>query len=1356
MKSICTAFLIFLILLFFSCTQHQINNDKKIITPQVFGIVMDADTIKPPKIIIAGLPKTIIIPRNNKLLKPQLTVSPNAHFTNFNTEQGLALSSIGCGYYDKTGNLWLGTYGGGVSKYDGKSFINFTTAQGLANNNVVSITEDKTGNLWFGTYGGGVSKYDGKSFTNFTTALGLANNTVLNITEDKIGNLWFGTYGGGVSKYDGNRVDAIERGDTIAQRTQQDLKRINGKLVKSFTNFTTAQGLTNNTVRSIIEDKTGNLWFGTFGGGVSKYDGNRVEAIERGDTIAQRTQQDLEKINGKLVKTFTNFTTADGLANNTVFSIIEDKVGNLWFGTDGGGVSKYDGNRVESIERGDTIAQRTQQDLKKINGKLVKSFTNFTTADGLANNTVFSITEDKTGNFWFGTDGGGVSKYDGKSFTNFTTAQGLANNTVWSITEDKTGNLWFGTDGGGVSKYEGISFTNFTTDQGLANNTVFSITEDKTGNLWFGTDGGGVSKYDGNRVEAIARGDKMAQRTQQDLKKINGKLVKSFINFTTAQGLANNTILNITEDKTGNLWFGTQGGGISKYDGNRVDAIERGDTIAQQTQQDLKKINGKLVKSFTNFTTAQGLTNNNVRCIFEDKIGNLWFGTYGGGVSKYDGNRVEAIERGDTIAQRTQQNLKKINGKLVKSYTNFTTAQGLANNNVRSITEDKDGNLWFGTQGGGVSKYDGKTFTNFTTAQGLANNNVFSITEDKTGNLWFGTQNGLCYFVVGGAILSTTKFQEKNKKSNKERVGLEIKNYTIANGLPDNFITQVLQLPNGKIAVGTNAGITVFNPGLPLDANNKLSGLEIFNGSTGYPIKDVNVGQNCMYLDRKGIIWAGTGEGKISLVRFDYNAVNHKLNAPTVVIQNVKLNEQNICYYTLDSKTDTAALPQQEMLTYNRTLTAQERDSIKKQFKGIKFDGITSFYPLPQNLILPYKHNNITIEYNCVEVSNHFMVNYQYMLEGYDNDWSPVLKKQEATYGNINEGTYTFKLKAQSPDGIWCEPTTYTFTVLPPWWRTWWMYTVYGILVITLIVLIIWWNGRKLKARAIELTEQVKKATITIIKQKEIVEEQKKVVEKKHKEITDSINYAERIQRALLASKKLLDENLTSTGPANRDYFILFKPKDVVSGDFYWATKLSNNNFVLVNADSTGHGVPGAIMSIVNIACLDKAVTQGITSPELLLNETRRLVIENLKNDGSAEGGKDGMDGSLLSFDFKNNILHCASANNPVWIIRGNELIEIKADRLPIGKHDRDNIPFTLHTLNLQKGDVVYTLTDGFPDQFGGANGKKFKHKPLQNLLLAMANEPMETQKQKLNDVFDKWKGNMEQVDDVCLIGIRV
>ncbi len=270
-----------------------------------------------------------------------------------------------------------------------------------------------------------------------------------------------------------------------------------------------------------------------------------------------------------------------------------------------------------------------------------------------------------------------------------------------------------------------------------------------------------------------------------------------------------------------------------------------------------------------------------------------------------------------------------------------------------------------------------------------------------------------------------------------------------------------------------------------------------------------------------------------------------------------------------------------------------------------------------------------------------------------------------------------------------------------------------------------------------------------ISEQKLLVEIQKEIVEEKHKEITDSINYAERIQRALLASKKILDENLNN-------YFVLFKPKDIVSGDFYWATKLSNGNFVLVTADSTGHGVPGAIMSILNIACVKEAVTKGILSPDLLLNETRKLIIENLKNDGTIDGGKDGMDASILSFDFKNNLLQSASANNPIWIIRNKEFIEVKADRMPVGKHENDKMSFTLQTHTLQKGDLVYSFTDGYADQFGGLSGKKFKYKKLLELLLSNSDEQMEIQKQKLDSVFNEWKGNLEQVDDMCIIGVRI
>ena len=269
-----------------------------------------------------------------------------------------------------------------------------------------------------------------------------------------------------------------------------------------------------------------------------------------------------------------------------------------------------------------------------------------------------------------------------------------------------------------------------------------------------------------------------------------------------------------------------------------------------------------------------------------------------------------------------------------------------------------------------------------------------------------------------------------------------------------------------------------------------------------------------------------------------------------------------------------------------------------------------------------------------------------------------------------------------------------------------------------------------------------------VIERTEEVVRQRHIVEEKHKEITDSINYAERIQRSFLATKELLDENL-------KDHFVFFKPKDIVSGDFYFAEKLTNNNFLLATADSTGHGVPGAIMSLLNITSLEKAI-ENQDQPSDILNTTRKIIIERLKKDGSVEGGKDGMDCSVICFDFKKKKIIVSAANNPVWIVRGSETIEIKPDKMPVGKHDKQDVSFTQQTIDIKKGDVIYTLTDGFSDQFGGSLGKKFMSKKLRELLSKNAHLPMEEQRTILENTFISWVGDLEQIDDVTLIGVRV
>jgi len=325
---------------------------------------------------------------------------------------------------------------------------------------------------------------------------------------------------------------------------------------------------------------------------------------------------------------------------------------------------------------------------------------------------------------------------------------------------------------------------------------------------------------------------------------------------------------------------------------------------------------------------------------------------------------------------------------------------------------------------------------------------------------------------------------------------------------------------------------------------------------------------------------------------------------------------------------------------------------------------------------------------------------------------------------------------------------------------------IIGFLIILIFSIIIYRLFIQKKLANVILSQQKEEISAQrdeIETQRDLVTEQKEHIEEIHKEVTDSINYAERIQRSFLATKELLDENLNPSLRGTKqsfedetNYFVFFKPKDVVSGDFYWAGKLNNGNFALATADSTGHGVPGAIMSILNISSIEKAIEQGICEPSEILNHTRKTIIDRLKKDGSLEGGKDGMDASLICFDYENQKLTYSAANNPIWIIRENNLIELAHDKMPIGKHDKDQISFTQNEFQLQKGDVIYTLTDGFQDQFGGLKTKKFMTKNLKQLLIANCQLPMSEQKNILEKTLIEWIGDGEQIDDITILGIKI
>jgi serine phosphatase RsbU (regulator of sigma subunit) len=263
------------------------------------------------------------------------------------------------------------------------------------------------------------------------------------------------------------------------------------------------------------------------------------------------------------------------------------------------------------------------------------------------------------------------------------------------------------------------------------------------------------------------------------------------------------------------------------------------------------------------------------------------------------------------------------------------------------------------------------------------------------------------------------------------------------------------------------------------------------------------------------------------------------------------------------------------------------------------------------------------------------------------------------------------------------------------------------------------------------------------------IQKQKNELAEKNKEITDSIQYAKKIQTALLASDELFENNFD-------DYFILYKPKDIVAGDFYWA-QLFDSKVLIVTADCTGHGVPGAFMSLLGVSFLNEiTIEKGIIQPNKVFDALRNNIIKALNASNKNADTKDGMDAVLCSFDKITYEMEFVCANNPVWIIRDKELIEFKPDKMPIGKSYGDEKPFSLFKTQLKKGDVVYTLTDGFGDQFGGEKGKKFKDKQLKEALTNIKHLDLRKQKQFLDDLIENWKGSLEQVDDILLIAVKV
>lgn len=448
--------------------------------------------------------------------------------------------------------------------------------------------------------------------------------------------------------------------------------------------------------------------------------------------------------------------------------------------------------------------------------------------------------------------------------------------------------------------------------------------------------------------------------------------------------------------------------------------------------------------------------------------------------------------------------------------------------------------------------------------------------------------------------------------------------------------------------------------------------------------------------------------------------------------------------------------------------------------------------------LLNFDHNNVVFEYGLPYFFEEDATLYSYRLEGdrHLNKWSVWSKETKKDLSNLHEGDYNFMVKARNVFGQETKPTSYRFRVLPPWYRTFWAYIFYSFVIILFIWLLIKLNTRRLIKEKERLERIVKERTAEIEQQKEEIQTQaenlkesnslleerneeinqqkeeiqaildnlqeayesitymnaelaraNQDIKKTNKKLTDSILYAKRIQNAVLPSEHFLTKNFS-------EHFIFFKPKDIVSGDFYWFRELDKYLLIAV-ADGTGHGVPGAFISMMGTTYLNEiSLRTDLQKASDVLNVLRDEIAHMLKTDDDIES-RDGMDIAFCALNKETLELQYSGAHHPLYLFREGKFTIIEGDRMPIGLTRREK-DFTNHHIQLQKGDTLYMFSDGFADQFGGEDGRKYLIKRFKQLLKMIHRESMVHQKEVLENEYNVWKGEFDQVDDILIIGLRV
>lgn len=1027
-------------------------------------------------------------------------------------------------------------------------------------------------------------------------------------------------------------------------------------------------------------------------------------------------------------------------------------------------------------------------------------FVFYGSADGLPQENVTSIFHDKQGYIWFGTFSGAV-KFNGRKMENFSTANGLVSNEVMDINQDSTGVIYFAT-------LNGIStLKNSNVDTLIIDIPFKHIFIDSYNNKWFFGDDG-IYYFKKNKILDLNKIQKLKLFNIHSIAQIPDE--NSFF-IGTSSGIYlldadKNNVVKISDyytyyifiDDDKKVWISAKDGIYytniySLEDGNIGERINEKSNIKTNIQKITQTSDGA-IWLIGNFNAYQIFSLNLSPIVYDQSIGlsgqkilsfdvdneeNIWFGYYGG-VQKLTNRSLRVIypdKLNYYINNIVQDNLNHIwfgfnnkiyvladslvdfTSKISSTFNSFVVSKEPVNNNIivastnglfevdpknlnvirknifknellslKNILVDTKGEIFITSGYNGIVYY----FKDFNSNPVSIENSSTTLLHEfiqKDSLILGANNNGLVYFsdstfkpfIKFPFTVSTFKkvrehFYLGTENGLYELIGNKIEPIIIRN-LSNLSITAISEANDPEhIWIGTFKGLNYVNvktweSEFTVDALDGLPGNEIAIGG--------------LLRDAKGMLWIGTLHG--------------------------------ICTYDIKKKSDVKYAPDCRIETI--ILNGKEINSLAQ--------------------ILKHNQNNFLFELSGLSFKNEQSIVYDFYLRGKNKIYaSSSGVPYKAAYQNLPPGKYSFLFRAKGKDGIWSYYRSLDFEIQKPIWLTWWFISLMVLTLISIVFLIIKLRERALRAQNEELERLVKERTFEIeqqkaaieaknaeleqqqeeiivqrdeiTKQRDIAEKQRDSIAQQQEEIMDSIYYAKRIQAAILPPKAYLKSILPES-------FILYMPRDIVSGDFYWIKKIGEEIFV-VAADCTGHGVPGAFMSMLGSALLDEIILRN--SEELdagnILNKLREGIVHALHQTGKVEEAKDGMDLALYSINPSKHTIQFSGAFNPLYIIRDDEIIEFKADRKPIGIFENEATSFTTHLFTPKNGDILYTFSDGYASQFGGPNGKKLNGSRLKKIFLSIKDKSMEEQGVLLQKTLKNWMGvKYEQVDDIIVIGVK-